>query len=167
MKPSRDQWTALLLLVLAGLYLYGTFQYPADGGPGMPTARSFPLLLDGVLFILALALLLSASLRRPGRGAASGGTGLGAGEGQIPSGAPEAAVPSQPAWRRLGLAVALLFAYLAVLPRIGFVVSTVLLGVAVQVLLFSARWHWSLLWSVAMVAAAYWLFAIGLSVPLP
>ncbi|HEY8486951.1 MAG TPA: tripartite tricarboxylate transporter TctB family protein, partial [Limnochordales bacterium] len=142
MRPNRDQWAALLLLGVAGLYLWGTFQYGDEGPPGMPTARTFPLLLDGALAVLALVLGIGASLGGVGRpqpahggAAAPDSLPFGQGEGQandvsrsaqeLPGAAREPGPPDGSALRRVALAVALLAGYLAALPRAGFLVSTV------------------------------------------
>ena len=163
---TRDRWTAITLLVLAGLYLWGTFQYPGSGTPGMPSARTFPLLLDGALVALSVTLLATAAVRR----APSRATG----REPHPTEAADDAPPEAPALtaageglRRLGKAVVLLLAYLLVLSRVGFVAATLALGVALQVWLFGTRWPSSLLWSALLVAGAYWLFAVILQVPLP
>ena len=52
-------------------------------------------------------------------------------------------------------------------PRIGFLASTVILGVVMQVVIFRANWLLSLMVSAVLAAGGYWLFSEMLSIPLP
>jgi hypothetical protein len=57
MKNS-DRYVSIVLLGLAGLWAYLTFQIKANSLPGAPGPRFFPLVIIAVLALLALALLI-------------------------------------------------------------------------------------------------------------
>lgn len=152
---QRDIWTALGLFVLMGVYLYGTYQFSDRSPPGVPNARTFPFLILGTLAVLTIAMLWTS--RQP--------------EPEEPAGMPEdeadVRLVEDPSLARLGLLVAMLLAYLWVMPRIGFLASTVILGVVMQVVIFRANWLLSLVVSAVLAAGGYWLFSEMLSIPLP
>ncbi|HZS32860.1 MAG TPA: tripartite tricarboxylate transporter TctB family protein [Methylomirabilota bacterium] len=109
---------------------------------GGPTARFFPVLLGLLTTGLGAAIALRA-----------------------PSGA-AAVTPPEGLLRALGTLV-VLFAYLAVFERLGFLLATAP-SLALLLVVFGER-RWPVVASVAVVAtaAAYAVFAVWLGVPLP
>lgn len=151
----REIWTVLGLLLVMGIYLYGTFQYSPQGQSGVPNARTFPFLILAILTLLIVALLWTS------RSPTSGPTIA------LEEDDEDVRLVEDPSLARLGLLIVMLLAYLLVMPQIGFLVSTVLLGIVMQIVIFRASWLMSVVVSVALAAGAYGLFSSVLSIPLP
>lgn len=154
-RRRRALITGVVLLGFSALYLYQTFGYsPGSEAPGLPNARTLPLVLVGVLVLLSGVLLWQAR--------SSGSSG-----GAVPDAEKDARLVEEPSIRRLGLVLVMLLAYLLMMPYAGFVVSTVLLGVSLQIVVFRASWIKSIVISVVISGLTYWLFAVFLGVLLP
>jgi membrane protein implicated in regulation of membrane protease activity len=75
--------------------------------------------------------------------------------------------PTRPSyWSPVVLAIALVL-YAALLPRLGFIVSSVALVVLAAQLMGAPGWWRPLALALGVAALAYWLFARWLGVPLP
>lgn len=154
-KRRRDLLTAAALLAFAVFYLVQTFGYSAGNeDPGLPDARTLPFLLTGALVLLSLVLLGQALSSRRG-----GGGALEVEE--------DARVIEEPSYRRLALLLGMVLVYLVVMPYVGFVVSTVALGIALQMVIFRVSWMKSILISVFVSGMSYLVFAVLLGVLLP
>jgi hypothetical protein len=133
-----------VLLLIAGYVLLATGSYPSQAttlGPAF-----FPRLVGGVLAALAVAIIL--------------GTGLGRRE-PVRLAAPQA---------RLVWTVVCLALYVAVLPRLGFVVATPAFLSAAGLALAGEAGRWwraVVISAVVTTAAVHYLFSILLDVPLP
>lgn len=150
---NRDVWTGLGLLGVVAVYLYGTFQYSGTGQPGLPTARTLPVILMVLLTVLAV-LVLWDGVRSAGPEAAS-------------SEDDDVLLVEEPSKARLGLAVLLLFAYLVAMPFIGFPIASVALGIVLQILIFRTRWWMAAVTTLVITGLAYWVFDKFLQIPLP
>ncbi len=153
---KRGIWTAVGLLAFAAFYLYNTFGYSARGAAGLPNARTMPLLFVCLLVVLSLVLLWQALTQRPG-----------AGERHVDPDEDDARLIESPSLRRLGVLLVMLLAYLLLMPIVGFVLSTTLFGLALQVVVFRASWLVSAGVSVLIAGASWWLFSELLAIPLP
>ncbi len=158
--PTKDVWVSLALLCVAAFYGYNTFGYSEGTAPGLPNARTLPLVLTAVLTLLALVIFARALVAaRPGASAPAG-----ADAEEDPE---DARLVEAPSLARLGVLLALLVVYLLLMPRVGFLVATVAFGVAVQALIFRSRLLSGAIVAVAMAGLGYWIFASLLDVPLP
>ncbi len=153
---KRGVWTAVGLLAFAAFYLYNTFGYSARGASGLPNARTMPLLMVGVLVLLSLVLLWQSLARQQG-----------AVVRHIDPDEDDARLIESPSLRRLGVFLVMLLAYLLVMPVAGFLLSTALFGLALQVVIFRASWIVSAGVSVLVAGASWWLFNDLLAIPLP
>jgi len=190
----RDRWSAVGLALLALAYLLAARRYPLDTlatpGPGI-----VPVIAGMALLAVAVWLFVSsgrvgatrASIRPPTAqaGLADPATTDQAGPAdpattdragladpatknglKQTAGAPTR--PSEPARPRspVVLSIALVL-YVAVLPRLGFMVSSVALVVLAARLMGAPGWWRPLALALGVAALAYWLFARWLGVPLP
>ncbi len=138
-------WIAsVVLLLMAGYVFWATASYPAQAltlGPAF-----FPRLIAGVLAALAAAIMFTTSLGRRER---------------QPLAAPRAPL----VWVVVALGL-----YVALLPRVGFLVSTPAFLMVAGLLLAedARRWWKAVLISAALTTGAvYYLFGVLLDVPLP
>ena len=168
----RDRWSAVGLALLALAYLLAARRYPLDTlatpGPGI-----VPVIAGMALLAVAVWLFVSsgrvgatrASIRPPTAQAGLADPATKNGLKQT-AGAPTR--PSEPARPRspVVLSIALVL-YVAVLPRLGFMVSSVALVVLAARLMGAPGWWRPLALALGVAALAYWLFARWLGVPLP
>lgn len=152
----RDIWTVLGLLVVMGVYLYGTFQYTDRSQP--PNARTFPYVLMVLLGILIVVLLWTSRNSRDSAHTT---------EADLDTEDDDPLLEEDPSLTRLGILALMLLAYLIVMPGVGFLFSTIALGVAMQIIIFRGPRILSLVVAIALAAGAHWLFAGFLSIPLP
>ena len=146
------------LLIVMGLYAYGTFQFSDRSQPGIPNARSFPLALLGILAVLTIVLVWTSRDSREEPDPTAMGLDIEA---------DDALLEEDPSLLRLGIMTMMVLAYLYIMPSVGFFFSTVLLGVAMQIIIFRGPRLLSLVVAIALSAGAWWLFAGFLSIPLP
>ncbi len=141
------QATGLVLLAIAGALIYGasSMQYYSSLGPG---PGFFPLWLSGALAILALAMVVQASLGRP--------------EEAVEDFWPDRAG----ALRVLGLVLALAGATVG-LERLGFAITTFLMNVLALRLLGQKSVIGTLVTATIASFGVYYFFTKFLSVPLP
>ena len=148
---GRDHWSAAGLALLAIGYLLAGRRYPLDTlatpGPGLVP------LVAGVA-LLAVAIWLSITANRAGLADAATTGGL------------IEPAPRRAAGRPLVLAAALVI-YAAVLPALGFVVSSFALVVVASRLIGAAGWWRPTLLALGVTGVSYLLFARWLGVPLP
>jgi putative tricarboxylic transport membrane protein len=158
---GRDRWSATGLALLALGYLLAARRYPLDTlttpGPGV-----VPMLAGVALLAIAIWLFLGAgaasSIAPPARSGVSEPRPSSSGQ---PRSEPVSRTPLP--W---SLAVALVV-YAAVLPRLGFIVSSFAL-VALAARLMGARGWWRpAALALGVAGAGYWLFGRWLGVPLP
>jgi hypothetical protein len=170
---GRDRWSAVGLALLALTYLLAARRYPLDTlatpGPGI-----VPVIAGVALVAVAVWLFVSSArigaTRAVGAGSASPDS-VGAGSarpGHAEGGLKEKGVaPTRPSyWSPVVLAIALVL-YAALLPRLGFIVSSVALVVLAAQLMGAPGWWRPLALALGVAALAYWLFARWLGVPLP
>jgi putative tricarboxylic transport membrane protein len=165
---GRDRWSAVGLALLALAYLLAARRYPLDTlatpGPGI-----VPVIAGVALVAVAVWLFVSSgrngatriSNRPPAAQAGLADPATKGGLNETPG------APTRPSyWSPVVLAVALVL-YAALLPRLGFVVSSVALVVlAARLMGAPGRWR-PLALALGVAALAYWLFARWLGVPLP
>jgi len=160
---GRERWSAVGLALLALGYLLAARRYPLDTlatpGPGVVP------LLAGVA-LLAVAIWLCVTSARTGATRVSGRppsarAGLADPPTTIRAGLADPAT-TKPAM----LAVALVL-YAALLPRLGFIVSSFALIVLAARLMGARGWWRPAALALGVAGAGYWLFARWLGVPLP
>ena len=160
---GRERWSAVGLALLALGYLLAARRYPLDTlatpGPGVVP------LLAGVA-LLAVAIWLCVTSVRTGATRVSGRppsarAGLADPATTIRAGLADPAT-TKPAM----LAVALVL-YAALLPRLGFIVSSFALIVLAARLMGARGWWRPAALALGVAGAGYWLFARWLGVPLP
>jgi len=171
---GRDRWSAVGLAFLALAYLVAARRYPLDTlatpGPGI-----VPVIAGVALVAIAIWLFVSSgrigapaiSNRPPAirTGLAHPATTNGLKEKGV---APTRPSEPSPVTRRSPLILSLaLVLYVALLPRLGFIVSSVVLVVLAARLMGAPGWWRPLALALGVSALAYWLFARWLGVPLP
>lgn len=155
-KQKRDVWTALALLGLAAFYLFNTFQFSPGGSSNLPNARTLPFLLTGALVLLSFALLWQSRFQHIKRPSAL-----------VEVDDEDAMLIEDPSRLRLGLFLAILVGYALIMPYVGFLIATALLGVLMLTIVFRAFSVINLLAVVALTGFSYWLFARVLNILLP
>lgn len=149
---GRDRWSAVGLALLALAYLLAARRYPLDTlatpGPGI-----VPVIAGVALLAIAVWLFIVAGSARPA---------------QAEGGLPEPGVaPTRPFYLSPFVLAGALVLYVAVLPRLGFIVSSFALVVLASRLMGAPGWWRPVALALGVAAASHWLFARWLGVPLP
>ncbi|WP_170145962.1 tripartite tricarboxylate transporter TctB family protein [Rhodoplanes elegans] len=162
----RTRLEGLVILLVAGAYLFETFNIPDFYQlPDTPGPKTFPELLGLVFAVMGLWLLVSPADLMARMRAKRDGTAPAAGEA--------AAAPQGNLLARLGLDwyfVALwgvVLAYLWFMPDVGFPVATFVLLFAFTWLLGEKRLHILLSLSLGVTLVVFFGFKYGLNVRLP
>lgn len=134
------------MLVFSIVVAYSSWQMPlrVEFGPGM---GFLPFWLSVIMFVLSVLLIFDASLRK-----------------QVSSGNP---FPASQALRNVGLVIAGLGIYIAVLEHLGFSAATILLIFFLLAIVQKERWLKSGLIALLATVCLYVVFRILLSVTLP
>jgi len=171
---GRERWSAVGLALLALGYLLAARRYPLDTlatpGPGV-----VPLLAGVALLAVAIWLCVT-----------SGRTGATRVSGRPPSARAGLADPAttiraeladpattiraglaDPATTKPAMLAVALVLYAALLPRLGFIVSSFALIVLAARLMGARGWWRPAALALGVAGAGYWLFARWLGVPLP
>jgi len=141
----RELGLGLALSLLAIGYAWLAFRLPVRALKEVVGPDFFPKLLAGLLILLALPLLVRGLSRRSDR------------------------VETEPIdrWARAGLVIALMLVYVWALPRLGFLLATVIyLGVMIR-LAGTRRWRAIVGAALAITALIFLSFATLFAVPLP
>jgi putative tricarboxylic transport membrane protein len=161
----RNRWSAAGLAVLALAYLLAGRQYPLDTlatpGPGiMPLLAALGLLATAI-WLLVVAGSVVAGSARPAQ------TEGGLSETPVaPTRLVEPSANSRTRWTALALCAALVL-YTALLPRVGFAVSSFALVVVAARLMGAEGWLRPVALALGVAGVAHLLFARWLGVPLP
>ena len=157
---GRDRWSAAGLALLAIGYLLAGRRYPLDTlttpGPGI-----VPVLAGLALLGAAIWLFVVAGSVSPAR--AAGGLP----EIRVAPTCPTESAPQRPASRTALLMCGALVLYVAVLPGLGFLGSSVALVVVSSRLMGLEGWWRPAVLALGVTGVAYLLFARWLGVPLP
>jgi hypothetical protein len=162
---GRDRWSAAGLGLLAIGYLLAGRRYSLDSlatpGPGLvPLVTGVALLAVAVwLFVTSGRVAATRIASRPSAARA------GVADPATPTG-PSDAPPLRGRWSPLALAAALAI-YAAILPALGFVVSSFALVVVASRLMGAPGWWRPALLALGVTGVSYLLFARWLGVPLP
>jgi len=154
---GRDRWSAAGLALLAIMYLLVARRYPVDT-LATPGAGVIPLMAGVALLATAIWLLIVATTARPARDV-GGLSGSGA--------APTRPIESSPVLRSPFVLAAALILYAALLPRLGFIASSLALVVLASRLMGARGWWRPVVLGLGVAGAAHLLFARWLGVPLP
>ena len=171
---GRERWSAVGLALLALGYLLAARRYPLDTlatpGPGVVP------LLAGVA-LLAVAIWLCVTSARTGATRVSGRppsarAGLADPATTIRAGLADPATTiraglADPATTKPAMLAVALVLYAALLPRLGFIVSSFALIVLAARLMGARGWWRPAALALGVAGAGYWLFARWLGVPLP
>jgi putative tricarboxylic transport membrane protein len=155
MIRRADQIGGVLLLVFSLLYTLEARKLPSRGmnalffGQGSPGPNFMPYWLGITMAVLALALIVSGTLR------------------PFAPGSEEERLPGVAGWKRLGVVFGLLALYLLAMPVIGFSLGT--LALLTALLLFPDRHPLPVVLGlpIGTTLLLYWLFLRVLHVPLP
>lgn len=165
MANAWDKQIALLLLAIAGLWAFLTFEVvPGSTTPGSPGPRFFPYLLSVCLAVMACWLFVAdfvqARLRpRLGWQAPSGEAGA-----QTATASSE----EMSEGKAVLLSFGLLVGYIVVIGQLGFLLTTpVALLVAVRGLMGEKSWPLSIAISLAITGSVYVVFRLMLGAYLP
>jgi len=157
---GRDRWSAAGLALLAIGYLFAARRYPLDTlttpGPGIA-----PLGSGLALLALAVWLFIVAGSVSPAR--AAGGLP----EIRVAPTRPTESAPQRPGSRTALLMCGALVLYAGLLPRLGFLGSSVALVVVSSRLMGLEGWWRPAVLALGVTGVAYLLFARWLGVPLP
>lgn len=141
-----DQITGIVMLVFSLTVAYTSWQMPqrVEFGPGM---GFLPFWLAVLMAILSVLLLFDASVRK----SASTGNPF----------------PAPQALRNVGMVIAGLGVYIAVLDTVGFAVSTILYIVFLLAIVQKERWLKTAIISLLSTGGLYVVFQVLLDVKLP
>jgi hypothetical protein len=141
-----DQITGIVMLIFSIIIAYTSWQMPqrVEFGPGM---GFLPFWLAVLMAVLSVLLLFDASVRK-----------------SVSAGNP---FPTPQALRNVGLVIAGLGVFIAVLPAIGFAVSTVLYIAFLLAIVQKAPWLKSAIVALLSTGGLYLVFEILLEVKLP
>jgi len=157
---GRDRWSAAGLALLAIGYLLAGRRYPLDTlttpGPGIA-----PLVAGLALLGVAIWIFIVAGPARPAH--AAGGLP----EIRVAPTCPTESAPQRPASRTALLMCGALVLYVAVLPGLGFLGSSVALVVVSSRLMGLEGWWRPAVLALGVTGVASLLFARWLGVPLP
>ena len=160
---GRERWSAVGLALLALGYLLAARRYPLDTlatpGPGVVP------LLAGVA-LLAVAIWLCVTSGRVGATRISNRPPTARAGLADPATTIRAGLADPATTKPAMLAVALVL-YAALLPRLGFIVSSFALIVLAARLMGARGWWRPAALALGVAGAGYWLFARWLGVPLP
>jgi len=143
---KADQITGIVMLVFSLIVAYTSWQMPqrVEFGPGM---GFLPFWLAVLMAVLSVLLLFDATMRK----SASAGKPF----------------PTSQALRNVGMVIAGLGVYIAVLDTVGFAVSTVLYVVYLLAIVQNERWLKSAVISLLSTGGLYVVFQVLLEVKLP
>jgi hypothetical protein len=171
---GRDRWSAAALALVAIAYLFAARRYPLDTlatpGPGvMPLAAGLAVLAAAIwLFVMTGRVGATRSSTRPP--AAQAGLADPATTGGLPEArvAPTRPIPRLDAVSRAPLLLAgALVLYAALLPRVGFSVSSFALVVIAARLMGLPGWWRPVVLALGLIAASHVVFVRWLGVALP
>jgi putative tricarboxylic transport membrane protein len=159
MTPRKEIASSLVLILFSMIFLVYTTRYPLDDWEN-PGPAVFPLILGGVLLILAAGQLIRALLTpgTPTRRGATGATTAASVRNYFQENAGETKV--------VALTV-LLVLYILLMQWIGFFVSTFLLVIFASRLMEAKDWGRPILLSVGVGIFCYLLFEMWLKLNFP
>jgi len=145
---KADQITGIVMLVFSLIIAYSSWQMPQreEFGPGV---GFLPFWLAVIMMVLSVMLLFDASVRK---------------RKQVPTANP---FPAPQALLNVGLVVVGLGVFIAVLPVMGFAVSTVLYIAFLLAIVQKAPWLKTAMVSLLSTGGLYIVFEILLEVRLP
>ncbi len=159
MNPRKEIASSLVLILFSTVFLIYTTRYPLDTWES-PGPAVFPLILGGVLLILASGELIRALLapKIPNPGGVPGATAAASMRNYFQKNAGEAKV--------VALTV-LLVIYILAMKWIGFFVSTFLLVILSSRLMEAKDWGRPIALSVGVCLFCYLLFEVWLKLSFP
>ncbi|MDX9784289.1 MAG: tripartite tricarboxylate transporter TctB family protein [Spirochaetia bacterium] len=176
MKNS-DRYVSIILLAIAGLWTYLTFQIKANSLPGAPGPRFFPLVIIAVLALLALQLLLSSfkkgAVSKPVAAKKQDIKMADIVASQSTASAPREGVCEEfeepkPVPMKMLYSFVAIFAYVVLSGLIGFYVATVpFVFVIIKLIMGTKSWPKSIIATVAITGAVYLIFTVFFKLSLP
>ena len=158
MTPRKEIVGSLVLILFSLTFLIYTTRYPLDDW-GSPGPAVFPLLLGGVLLLLAAWQLIRASLapKTPDRGGEKGSMVK----------ALKAFLHENQGEAKVLILTSLLVLYILMMQWIGFFVSTFLLVILSSRLMEAKGWIRPIVLSVGVGLFCYFLFEVWLKLSFP
>ena len=158
MSPRKDIGSSLVLIFFSVTFLVYTARYPLDSWES-PGPAVFPLVLGGVLLILALGQLIRAFMApgTPERGREKGSV----------SGAVRTFFRDHQGEAKVLILAFLLVIYLLVMQWLGFFVSTFLLVILTSRLMEAKGWVRPILLSAGVCLFCYVLFVAWIKLSFP
>jgi putative tricarboxylic transport membrane protein len=158
MTPRKDIASSLVLILFSATFLIYTTRYPFDSWEN-PGPAVFPLILGGILLILALWQLIRAFLapKAPGRGGEKGSKVK----------ALKVFLHENQGEARVLILTSLLILYILMMQWIGFFVSTFLLVILSSRLMEAKDWSRPIVLSVGVSLFCYLLFEVWIKLSFP
>ena len=176
MKNS-DRYVSIVLLGLAGLWTYLTFQIKANTLPGAPGPRFFPLVIIAVLALLALALLIGSfkkgAVSKPVAAKKQDTKMADIVAAQAAAAAPGKEVCEEfeepkPVPLKMLYSFIAIFLYAVLTGLIGFYVATVpFVFVIIKLIMNTKSWLKSIIATVVITGAVYLVFTVFFKLSLP
>ena len=159
MTPRKDIASSLVLILFSATFLIYTTRYPLDSWES-PGPAVFPLILGGILLILALWQLIRAFLAPktpPDRGGEKGSKVK----------ALKAFLHDNQGEAKVLILTSLLILYILMMQWIGFFVSTFLLVILSSRLMEAKDWSRPIVLSVGVSLFCYFLFEVWIKLSFP
>lgn len=158
MTPRKDIASSLVLILFSATFLIYTTRYPLDSWEN-PGPAVFPLILGGILLILAIWQLIRAFLApmAPDRGGEKGSKVK----------AVMAFLHENQGEAKVLILTSLLILYILMMQRIGFFVSTFLLVILSSRLMEAKDWSRPIVLSVGVSLFCYFLFEVWIKLSFP
>ena len=174
---NTDRYVSIVLLALAGLWTYLTFQIKAFSLPGAPGPRFFPLVVIAILVLISLQLLVSSfkkgSVPQPVKAKKQDAKTADIVASQQEASQPREGVCEEfeepkPIPAKMVYSFIAIFLYVLLTGLIGFYVATVpFVFVSIKLIMDTKSWPKSIIATVLITGIVYLIFTVFFKLSLP